>query len=156
MTSALRAEPEPAARGVTITVPAGPGDPGTVDLDASLLVPERTPAPAVLLAHGFGGSKESVAGQARQLARDGFVVLTYSARGFGRSTGQIWLNDPEREIADGRALVSWLADRPEVNLDGPGDPHVGVAGSSYGGALALMVGGTDSRIDAIAAGITWY
>ena len=141
---------------MTISTPSGPGESSTVDIDATLYLPHTTPAPAVLLAHGFGGSKDSTAGQARRLAADGFVVLTYSARGFGRSTGEIWINDPDREVADARELVSWLADRPEVELDGPGDPHVGVGGSSYGGALALMLGGSDPRIDAIAAGITWY
>ena len=36
-----------------------------------------------------------------------------------------------------------------------GQPVVGVAGSSYGGALALMLGATDHRIGAVAADITW-
>ena len=139
----------------TIPVPDAPDSSATLTLDTNLYLPQRTPAPAVLLAHGFGGNKDSVEGQARQLAADGFVVLAYSARGFGASTGQIWLNDPDREVADARALVSWLAARPEVAQDGPGDPHVGVAGGSYGGALALGLGATDPRVDAVAAGITW-
>lgn len=148
-------EDDVASESVSMTLPQGPGEQGTVDIDATFYLPHSTPAPAVLLAHGFGGSKDSVANQARQLARDGFAVLAYSARGFGRSTGLISLNDPDREVADARALVSWLATRTEVQLDAPGDPRVGVAGGSYGGALALMLGGSDSRIDAIAAGITW-
>ncbi|OZD57556.1 ABC transporter [Rhodococcus sp. 06-1059B-a] len=138
-----------------ITVPEAPGSAETIDLDARLYVPEVTPAPAVLLAHGFGGDKLSVDGQARSLAADGFLVLTYSARGFGDSGGAISLNDPDGEVADGRALIDWLAERPETLLDGPGDPRVGVAGGSYGGALALSVAGTDPRIDAVAAAITW-
>ncbi len=43
--------------------------------------------PAVLLAHGFGGSKDDVRGQAEKLARHGYAVLTWSARGFGHSGG---------------------------------------------------------------------
>ncbi|MBY6411252.1 alpha/beta fold hydrolase [Rhodococcus sp. BP-252] len=147
--------PDIATLDTTVTVPESPGSPESVDLDTRLYVPESTPAPAVLLAHGFGGDKFSVDGQARALAEDGFTVLTYSARGFGTSTGTISLNDPDREVADGRALIDWLADRPEVQLDGPGDPRVGVAGGSYGGALALSVGGTDPRVDAVASAITW-
>ncbi|MGA9870592.1 MAG: alpha/beta fold hydrolase, partial [Rhodococcus sp. (in: high G+C Gram-positive bacteria)] len=139
----------------TITVPERPGAAETIDLDARLYSPQTTPAPAVLLAHGFGGDKTSVEGQARSLAADGYTVLTYSARGFGASGGSISLNDPDGEVADGRALVDWLAERVEVQLDAPGDPRVGVAGGSYGGALALSVGGTDPRIDAVAAAITW-
>lgn len=143
------------ASDTTITVPESPGSAEVVDLDTRLFVPATTPAPAVLLAHGFGGDKFSVEDQARSLAADGYVVLSYSARGFGASAGAISLNDPDREVADGRALIDWLADRPEVRLDGPGDPRVGVAGGSYGGALALSVGGTDPRVDAVAAAITW-
>ncbi|WP_209442779.1 alpha/beta hydrolase family protein, partial [Streptomyces resistomycificus] len=56
--------------------------------------------PAVLLAHGFGGSKNDVRQQAQDLARDGYAVLTWSARSFGRSTGKIGLNDPKGEVAD--------------------------------------------------------
>ena len=102
-----------------------------VELDTTLYVPaaaEDEPAPAVVLAHGFGGSKQSVADDALALAERGYVVLTYSARGFGRSTGQIGLNDPRYEIADLTTLVDLLAARDDVALDGPGDPRVGVAG----------------------------
>ena len=91
--------------------------------------------PAVLLGHGFGGSKDDVREQAEDLARDGYAVLTWSARGFGGSTGKIGLNDPEGEVADVSRLIDWLAGRPEVELDGDGDPRVGMAGGSYVGAV---------------------
>ena len=42
-----------------------------------------------------------------------------------------------------------------MQLDGPGDPRVGVAGGSYGGALSLLGAAYDRRIDAIAPQITW-
>ncbi|MFE3555251.1 alpha/beta fold hydrolase [Streptomyces sp. NPDC059193] len=112
--------------------------------------------PAVLLGHGFGGSKEDVRAQAEQLARDGYAVLTWSARGFGRSGGRIGLNDPEYEVKDVSRLIDWLATRPEVRLDAEGDPHVGVAGASYGGAVALLAAGYDRRVDAIAPQITYW
>ncbi|MEU9800226.1 alpha/beta fold hydrolase [Streptomyces sp. NPDC051000] len=112
--------------------------------------------PAVLLGHGFGGSKEDVRPQAERLARAGYAVLTWSARGFGRSGGRIGLNDPEREGKDVSRLVDWLATRPEVRLDAAGDPRVGVAGASYGGAAALLAAGHDRRVDAIAPQITYW
>ena len=127
-----------------------------VELDTTLYLPaSEAPAPAVVLAHGFGGSKDSVSDDARALAEHGYVVLTYSARGFGRSTGQIGLNDPRFEIADLSTLLDLLAERDDVQLDGDGDPRVGVAGGSYGGALALLGAAYDDRIDAIAPQITW-
>ncbi|MGY1747479.1 alpha/beta fold hydrolase [Blastococcus sp. SYSU D00695] len=139
-------------------VPSGTGE-DAVRLDTTLFLPGSAdaddPAPAVVLAHGFGGSKESVADDARDLADRGFVVLTYSARGFGASTGQIGLDDPRYEVADLSTLLDLLAQRDDVLLDGPGDPRVGVAGASYGGALSLLGAAYDDRVDAIAPQITW-
>lgn len=112
--------------------------------------------PAVLLAHGFGGSKDDVRQQAENLARDGYAVLTWSARSFGRSTGKIGLNDPKGEVQDVRKLIDWLARQPQVRLDKPGDPRVGVAGASYGGAISLLAAGYDDRVDAIAPAITYW
>ncbi|GGU87054.1 ABC transporter ATP-binding protein [Streptomyces litmocidini] len=112
--------------------------------------------PAVLLGHGFGGSKDDVRAQAEGLARDGYAVLTWSARGFGASGGEIGLNDPGHEVADVRKLIDWLAARPEVLLDKPGDPRVGVTGASYGGAISLLAAGHDPRVDAIAPQITYW
>ena len=91
-----------ATRDLTITAPGGPGVDEPVELDATLYLPAQTPAPAVIMAHGFGGSKRSVAADAEQMARDGFVVLAYSARGFGESTGQIALDSLDYEIPDGQ------------------------------------------------------
>ena len=136
-------------------VEATPEDGRAVELDTTLYLPSSTPAPSVLLAHGFGGSKTSVDADAKDLARRGYVVLAYSARGFGASGGDIHLDSPDYEVADARKLVDFLAAQPEVEKDGPSDPRVGVAGGSYGGALALMLAGTDRRIDAVAADITW-
>ncbi len=144
-----------ASRDVQIDAPGGPGVADPVVLDATVYLPTSTPAPAVIMAHGFGGSKKSVAADAEQMARDGFVVLAYSARGFGASTGQIALDSLDYEIPDARAVVDWLAQQPEVQLDGPGDPRVGVTGGSYGGALSLMLAGTDPRVDAAVPLITW-
>ncbi|MFC4949593.1 alpha/beta fold hydrolase [Pseudonocardia sp. GCM10023141] len=137
----------------TLRIDVGGTDP--VSLDSTLYLPAHTPAPAVLVAHGFGGSKTSVDADARDLAARGFVALAWSARGFGASTGQISLDAPGREVADARALVDWLAKRPDVVQDGPNDPRVGVTGGSYGGALSLLLAGYDKRVDALAPVITW-
>ena len=125
-----------------------------VQLDTTLYLPSHTPAPAVLLAHGYGGSKLSIASEARTLAEHGFVVLAYSARGFGRSGGLIHFDDPAYEVHDASLLVSYLAALPEVTRVG-GKPQIGVAGGSYGGGLALLLAEQDPRIVAVAADITW-
>ncbi|MQA61113.1 MAG: alpha/beta fold hydrolase [Actinophytocola sp.] len=141
-----------------VEVPKAPGAPDRERLDITLYLPEGaqdSPAPAVLLPHGFGGSKHSVSRDAQELAERGFVVLTYSARGFGKSTGSISLNDPDAEVADASYLVDYLAAQQTVALDAEGDPKVAVTGASYAGALALLLAGTDERIDAIAPVMTY-
>ncbi|WP_055543796.1 alpha/beta fold hydrolase [Streptomyces kanamyceticus] len=134
------------------------GGRGGVRIDTSYFTAGDTTAkrPAVLIGHGFGGSKADVREQAEDLAREGYAVLTWSARGFGRSTGKIGLNDPEGEVADVSRLIDWLAKRPEIQLDGKGDPRVGVTGASYGGAVSLLAAGHDRRVDAIAPQITYW
>jgi ABC-2 type transport system ATP-binding protein len=144
-------------RDLRINVLSGPTGTDAVDLDARFYLPRdhSGPVPAVLLAHGFGGTKESVSDDAQSLADRGYAVLTWTAQGFGRSGGQIHLDSPDYEVKDAQRLIDWLAQQPEVKSDGPGDPRVGVVGGSYGGALALLLAGQDQRVDAIVPQITW-
>jgi len=153
----VASRPEPViVRNLRIAVTDGPQDNSDVVLDASFFTPAGSGrAPAILLAHGFGETKNAVRGEAEQLARGGFAVLTWSARGFGKSTGQIALDSPDYEVKDVEQLVGWLARQPRVLLDRPGDPRVGMAGGSYGGGIALLAAGYDHRIDAIVPQITW-
>jgi ABC-2 type transport system ATP-binding protein len=140
-----------------ITVLSGPSGTEPVDLDARFYLPSGRDGkvPAVLLGHGFGGTKNSVADDAESLAARGYAVLTWTARGFGASGGEIHLNSPDYEVKDAQRLLDWLAARPEVQTDAAGDPRVGVVGGSYGGALALLLAGQDPRVDAIVPLITW-
>ena len=149
------AAPSPAPESVRVAgVREADGAP--VNLEGTLYLPAGTGAhPAVLLAHGYGGSQESVAPQARDLAAHGFVVLAYSARGFGFSGGKIHLDSQRYEVKDGQAMIDLLATRREVRQDGTGDPRVAVVGASYGGGLALMLARTDKRVDAVVPSITW-
>ncbi|MFJ3433576.1 alpha/beta fold hydrolase [Streptomyces cyaneofuscatus] len=131
--------------------------PGGVPIDTSYFTAGGSgKRPAVLIGHGFGGSKNDVRAQAEKLAADGYAVLTWSARGFGRSGGAISLNDPDGEVKDVSGLIDWLAQRPEVELDKKGDPRVGLTGASYGGAVSLLAAGHDQRVDAIAPVITYW
>ncbi|SCL20726.1 ABC-2 type transport system ATP-binding protein [Micromonospora nigra] len=152
-------DPRVRTEAAMLTVRSGPSGDEPVDLDTTLYLPEgasaRERVPAVLLAHGFGGTKESVRTDAEEFAGRGYAVLTWTARGFGRSGGQIHLDDPDHEVRDAQRLLDWLAARPEVATDAEGDPKVGVVGGSYGGGLALLLAAQDQRVDAIVPMITW-
>ncbi|MGN9801956.1 alpha/beta fold hydrolase [Micromonospora sp. L32] len=142
-----------------VTVRSGPAGDQPVELDTTLWLPDDASAdrrvPAVLLAHGFGGTKDSVRSDAEDLVTRGYAVLTWTARGFGRSGGQIHLDHPDYEIRDAQRLLDRLAERPEIRTDAAGDPRVGVVGGSYGGGLALLLAAQDQRVDAIVPMITW-
>src|SRR4051812_22003426 len=151
--AAQAAEPVP-PQPTTASVGAEP-DGTPVRLDVSVWPQASGKHPVVLLAHGFGGTKDSVTRQANELQDRGYVVIAWSARGHGQSGGRIHLNDPAYEIADARALLDLAAKRPDVELDGPNDPRAGVMGASYGGALGLMLAGADRRVDGVVSAITW-
>ena len=86
-------------------------------IDSSIYLPKKTPAPAILLAHGFGGSKDSVVTEAQAFQKRGYVVMTWTARGFGKSTGQISMNSLSAEIADVQELITTLGKRKDVLQD---------------------------------------
>ena len=122
-----------------------------VKLDTTILTTDpATPRPAKSMCQHDGGPT------ARTLARDGYTVIIYTARGFGRSGGRIHLDNPAYEGADARKLVDLAATRPEVAKEGNNDPVIGFAGASYGGALSFLAAGLDHRVDAIAPAFTWH
>jgi ABC-2 type transport system ATP-binding protein len=144
---------------VTVEVTDGPNDDQTVTIDAKVLIPEGVdgdnPAPVIISAHGFGGTENSEDAYNTSYAEAGYVVFAYSARGFGNTTGKIGLQSIDYDVKDVRQLIDFLAQRPEVALDGENDPVLGMSGPSYGGGIQLQVAGADDRVDAITPRITW-
>ena len=89
------------------------------------------------------------------LRRAGYNVVTWDPRGEWYSGGILELNAAEFEGRDMSAIISWIATQPEVMLDGPGDPRMGMVGVSYGGGIQLVTAANDSRVDAIVPAITY-
>lgn len=137
-------------------------------LDATIYIPNAASpsnrASAVLMTHGYGGWHRGAGDFAlqQQLASNGYVVLAYTSRGFGRSEGEVQLDSPDFEVQDARHLITWLGTPANtgnvVRLDGPAsrqDPRVGMAGVSYAGGIQLLTAAYDDRVDAITPQITW-
>jgi predicted acyl esterase len=125
-----------------------------VSLAATLYVPSGTaPAggwPAVMLFHGLGGTRASMAPIAESfLANDGYAVLAYDARGHGESGGLVTLDGP-REMKDLRAAFAYLTGRADVS-----DTNVGAMGFSYGGGAVLRSTVEGVPWKAIVPAITW-
>lgn len=119
-----------------------------VTLRGWLFVPEgiRTPAPGLVMTHGFSGIREQDV-HAERFAREGFVVLFYDHRNFGASDGLPRQEvDPWRQVIDTRHAISFMRTRPEVDPE-----RIGLWGTSFSGGHALVVGAMDRRIRAVVA-----
>lgn len=122
-------------------------------------------APTVMVGHGYGmtggtnpeSQSDNIFGQVGlgPLRHSGYNVLTWDARGFGTSGGQVEVDAPQFEGRDVQALIDFIAKQPESELDRPGDPRLGMNGVSYGGGIQLVSAAIDKRIDAITPTIAW-
>lgn len=144
-----------------VEVVDGPADDDATTIDTRLYVPTgataATPQPAILITHGFGLTKlaTEVVAHATFLARHGYVVLTYTAQGFGASTGCVALQSRTYDVKDAQQLITKVLDpRPDVLHDANGSV-VGMVGGSYGGGIQLNLAENDPRIHAISPGRTW-
>ncbi len=139
----------------------GPDGKHEATIDTRLYVPSGAtaakPQPAILMTHGFGLSKTAaeVVSMATFLARHGYVVLTYTAQGFGDSSGCVTLQSRDFDVKDAQQLITKVLDpRKDVQHDASGSV-VGMVGGSYGGGIQANVAENDRRIHAIAPGRTW-
>lgn len=133
-----------------------------VPLYSTLFLPPgasaEDPAPLVMRTHGWGGTGETELGDGTlsKLVEDGYAVLTWDSRGFGKSGGEAHIDAPNVERLDASSLLDWAAQRPEIEQEAPGDPVVGFTGGSYAGGIQLVTAAFDERVDAIAPEITWH
>lgn len=107
---------------------------------------------AVLVLHGFGSTKESgnVMGPTRLLNALGYVTLRFDMRGCGTSGGERGRVICLEQVADTSNALTFLQDHPHV------DPaRIAVAGTSFGGAVAVYAGGVDPRIAAVISNGGW-
>lgn len=123
--------------------------------------------PAVLLSHGWGGTKADLDKFARGIASKGFVTLVYDYRTWGDSDGKIIpmndspmlttvgettmkvrvireVVDPLDHVADARACLAYLMTERGVDPD-----RVGMFGTSYGCGHTTNIAATDSRVRAV-------
>jgi ABC-2 type transport system ATP-binding protein len=89
------------------------------------------------------------------LRNAGYNVVTWDPRGEYASGGVFEIDSPYAEARDVSAIMNWLAEQPETQLDGPGDPSIGMVGASYGGGIQPVTAAVDHRVDAIVPTIGW-
>lgn len=110
--------------------------------------PGAAPFPAVIMAHGFSAVKEHYLDRFAEAFCDaGLVALVFDNRNFGASDGEPRQEiDPWRQVRDYRHAISFARTIPEIDAR-----RIGVWGTSYSGAHALVVGAIDRRVRCVVA-----
>lgn len=111
-----------------------------------LFVPEKTPAPLIILAHGFTALKEhDLDRYAAFFASNGFCVLVYDNRNFGESDATTPFEiDPIMQMRDYRHAITYGETLEVVDKD-----HIGIWGTSFSGGHVLTVAALDSRVKCV-------
>jgi len=104
--------------------------------------------PAVLLCHGFTGSRTEshflFVKMSRELERRGIASLRFDFRGSGESDGEFVEMTVSGEICDARAALDFLARQRRVDRGG-----IGMLGLSLGGFVAAHVASSDERVKSL-------
>jgi dipeptidyl aminopeptidase/acylaminoacyl peptidase len=123
---------------------------GVVGVPEDLRASERRAAFLVL--HGFGSNSESsnVLAPTRVLNQFGYVTLRFDMRGCGKSEGEFGRVICHEQVEDLGNALDFLATHPVVDPE-----RIGAIGSSFGGAVAVYAGGTNSRLAAVISNGGW-
>src|SRR5438270_7615176 len=120
-----------------VTIPStGPRLAGTVRVPDGFKAGEKRAA--LLLLHGFGSNKNSsnVMQPTKILGELGYVTLRFDMRGCGDSEGEHGRVICLEQVEDTRNALTFLAQHPAV-----AGAHIGLIGSSFGGAVSVYTGG---------------
>ncbi len=120
---------------------------------ATLNLPDgATLAPAVLMLHGFGSSRDEVAGmyirEAAALEAQGIASLRIDFRGFGKSDGDTGSTTIDLQLEDALQGLEVLA-----ATDGVDPARIGVLGFSLGGGVAMLL--AEAKPDMVKSLVTW-
>lgn len=122
------------------------------EMGAFVMVPKGQgagPFPLVVMPASWGAPNLEYVGRGAVLAGQGYVVVSYTSRGFYDSAGQIDIAGPGT-VEDVSAVIDWAL------ANTPSDPaRIGASGISYGAGISLLAAERDPRIKAVAALSGW-
>ncbi|MFE2168695.1 CocE/NonD family hydrolase [Streptomyces sp. NPDC059447] len=105
--------------------------------------------PLIVLPTSWGVPQIEYVAQAKRLADSGYVVVSYTSRGFWLSGGQIEVAGPP-DVADVSAVIDWALAHTPADAD-----RIGLGGVSYGAGISLLASAHDSRVKAVVALSGW-
>lgn len=122
-----------------------------INLDANIFVPTNLEgdAPAVIFINSWALNEYEYLTQAGELAEKGYIVLSYTTRGFGTSGGLIGTAGPD-DLTDYSKAIDFLIENYPVDVNA-----IGTGGVSYGSGISLIGAAQDSRVKAVAAMSGW-
>ncbi|MEM9047331.1 MAG: alpha/beta fold hydrolase [Pseudomonadota bacterium] len=106
-------------------------------------LPSARPAPVIVIAHGFAGSRQLMAPFAVTLARAGYVTLSFDFPGHGRNPSPMVLVDDDATAALLAALQAVVG---EARARYEGDGRVGVLGHSMAADIVVRAAIADPEI----------
>jgi predicted acyl esterase len=140
------------AAGFSTSYQAIPGDGGT-SLGAFVIRPTGRgdgPFPLLVMPSSWGAPDIEYVGAAAKLAyQSGYVVVSYTSRGFWDSGGQIEVAGP-KDVADASKVIDWAL--ANTNAD---PSRIGMAGISYGAGISLLTAAADPRVRAAVSLSGW-
>jgi predicted acyl esterase len=121
-----------------------------VTLKANVVAPTASGRyPAIVFPSSWGLNDVEYLAQATALANCGYVVVSYTPRGWWFSGGEIDTAGP-KDMADLSKVIDWMLANTTA------DPaRVGAAGISYGAGLSLLGAAFDPRIRAVVMMSGW-
>ena len=107
---------------------------------------EAPDAPVVVIAHGFGGSRQLMRSWALTLARAGYVAVTFDFMGHGRNTTPMERGDGVAE-ANIDAMMAEVARVTDAALEHPhADGRLALIGHAMGSDVVIRQGIADTRV----------
>lgn len=154
-----RAQAAPASTAAAATADASrirfhdiPGS-GGVTLKGNVITPAGAVSgrtyPLIVLPTSWGLPQTEYLAQARKLADSGYVVVSYTSRGFWLSGGSIEVAGPP-DIADVGAVIDWALANTPADAD-----RIGLGGVSYAAGITLLASAHDPRVKAVVAMSGW-
>ncbi len=101
--------------------------------------------PVVIFSPSWGLPKIEYAFPAIRMALDGYIVVSYSARGWFNSTGKINVGEAN-DLCDVSSIIDFVLKNYPADVN-----NIGMAGISMGAVRSLQAGIFDHRIKAVAA-----
>lgn len=107
------------------------------------------PFPLVVMPSSWGIQNLEYVGRGAVLANNGYVVISYTSRGFWESGGQIDIAGTST-VRDVSSVIDWALSHTPSRADA-----IGASGISYGAGTSLLAAERDPRIRAVAALSGW-